>query len=1331
MIELRGAPGAQCFPCTQAQQRFWFEERLHPGNPGLNVAVRWRLEGDVSTAILEEAWRRVIERHQTLRTSFETVDGEPIALVAASVPFSIAVIDLRALPEEDVPAEVDRHSDREAHRPFDLSRAPLVRVTRLVLHRSVSVLLVTAHHTVCDGWSIGILAREMGEICESLGNGREPNLPILPTTYADVARFEREERNADSYAETSARRCLDGYKQFELMPDRPRPTVQTSNGAIASILLGRELTDALADLSRREGCTLFMTAYAALLVVLHRHSGETDIALGTQVHGRDDVALEDLVGCFINTIALRCNLSGNPRFSELLARARDAVLESVEARSLPLERLIALANPKRDPSRNALFSTNFIFQRSFIRNATYGTFRLVDMPSRSAGALYDLNFFMVERPEGWRASCEYNVDLFDHQTVTALLERFVLVLRSIARDPSQCIAAIPILTEEDERAIAAPNPSRSPYPADQTVVDLFEREAMRHPDATAVVSADESVTYAQLRDRSRRLAHVLRTRLGTAGLRIGVLVDRSAELVIALLGVLGSGNTYVPLDPDHPADRIRFIAEDAGLAAIVTTRALRGHVAYLRVPTVTVDARGPRRARFDAVERARADDAAYVVYTSGSTGTPKGVAVRHRSLVNLLWSMRARPGITDRDVLVAVTTVSFDIAALELFGPLVCGATLVIAKECETNDGETLLRILRRYGATVLQATPATWRLLLDAGWQGRPALRMLCGGEPLVRGFADRLLLHGTELWNLYGPTETTIWSSVQRVERESTPVSIGRPIANTTFHVLDTQGRVVPPGVPGELHIGGDGVALGYIGQPEMTQARFVANPFGDSGDARLYRTGDLVRLRADGTFEFLGRLDRQVKVRGFRIELEEIESVLLRQPDVAEAAVIIANEGRDDAGLCAYVVRRFSAGDDVRWMRGLRERIAAFLPAYMVPARIVALDALPRTPNGKLDRPRLPAEVLAGEEPRLSDEPRTPTERAVTGVVRDVLHRNDVGRLDDLFALGFHSLLAVRLQARIAAAIGTMLPLRTLFEEPTVAALAARIDAIAGRPMHDEHGTIVSYNTSGTRTPFFFFHSDLYAGGRYCATLAAAAGDDQPLHAVAPHGTAGLASLTTIEAMARDYLPRLRAERPRGPYLLGGFCVGGLVAFEVARLLRAEGETVEQLLLINASPLPRRRYPFIDQLVCAAARCKVLPARVRESLAYNIARLGAALALGPAVTARFGMGRLRALLQMQPGTCSAPEVGHHGKDDDNENGFVHLSAALTYHPARYDGTVTLLWSSEQRAAVCEPSAGWGAVANGIRLISLAGGHVNGLRDRIGELAATLSSVLAEPPE
>ena len=1314
---------------SRPQQRFWVLDRLDPGNPALNVAVRWRLDGQVQTSVLEQAWRVLLRRHEGLRSFFAEIGGEPWQIVEPSATLDIREIDLSGLAPDAARAEADRVAQAEARRPFDLNVAPLLRVARLRLDVDRSILLVTAHHIICDGWSIGVLAGEMGEICAAICDRRAAALPELSIQYGDYADWQRE-----CLARTDQRRSIQfwtrmmtGLPFLDVLPDRPRELRLHPEGRIASSLLDRALTDAAVTVAKGNNCSLFMVCYAALLVLLHRQTGEIDIPVGTQVAGRDLVETETLVGPFINTLVLRGDLAGDPPFAALLDRVRELVSAAFEYKQTPLEQLIELAPAARRFDRAGLFSVNFIFQRSFIRNANYGPFDLVDLPSFSAGALYDLNFFMVERPEGWRFSCEYDPALFDAATVEGLLLRFQTILRAVVDVPSCRVSRIPLLQPDERRAlIALGQGAAAPFPRDCGLPALLEEQARRTPDATAVVCAGRALSFGELDAAANQLAQELAARGHGSGARIGVMLQRSTDLVVALLAVLKSGAAYVPLDPFYPPARIRDVVDDAGMACVIAQEAFAGSVPGT-TPTLLLDRQAGAIAARPTVPPHEAtpgaDDVAYVIYTSGSTGRPKGVQIQHRALVNFLFAMRASPGLASSDTLVGVTTVAFDIAGLEIFLPLLTGARLVLATEAEAGEGAALLTLLRRSAATVLQATPVTWQLLIEAGWKGHPRVKMLCGGEALPRVLADSLLARGDELWNLYGPTETTIWSSAARVDPG--PIRIGAPIANTQFYILDEHHELAPPGVPGELYIGGDGVALGYLGRPDLTAERFVSDTYSDRPGGRLYRTGDLVRRRNDGGLEFLGRSDQQVKLRGFRIELGEIETVLGRHPWVSEAAAAVGPDGSGEPALRAYVVLRPEAGED--WQGALRAQVRGALPAYMVPSVWEALPSLPRTPNGKLDRRALPKPSLSPPTARVARAyiESGAIERRLARLWREVLGIDEIPPDVSFFELGGHSLLAARLLAKIEAEFERRLSLATLFTESTLAELAALL-ARPERRLY-EFSQVIKLQPNGSRLPILALNQT----GVFYA-LSRRLGPDQPFTALQLFDPARVEQHhpASIEEAAAEYVELIRRAEPSGPYVLFGWCIAATVAFEAARQLTAAGAEVALLVLVDGwEPGYRRRLRWFSRLLADASyRAQVIAADWRD---VRAGRYGLhTFLIRRDLLDREGRARrrrtlARALARLRD-TDERAGVEYHEWIIDSLRRFGER-----YVPTPYAGRTMILRAQlEPHGRFLDDSLGWAPFLTGqVDIHEIVGDHSSIFRDPgVGEIARFVGAAVQE---
>ncbi len=1038
-------------PLSFSQERLWILAQLDPASAAYNIPVGVRLRGPLDTSRLESSVDAVVSRHAVLRSAFKSVDGRPVQFTAPAMPLPTPLIDLRDLARTEQEERVRTLAQDEACAVFDLQQGPLLRSTLLRLDAEEHVWLLTMHHIVSDVDSFAIFFREVSAIYAA-PEGAEP-LPELAIQYGDFAAWQR-----DHLADARLQKQIAYWKQMlgselpllQLPADKPRPEMQTYAGSTNTLHTGDALAAQLKALSRRERSSLYMILLAAFKVWLHRYTHQDDILVGSPIAGRDRLETENLIGYFQNTLVLRTDLSDDPSFREVVQRVRQVALDAYENQELPFARLVEELQPARNPGHSPLFQTMFLFQSAPLANAWRTTLALpgvtpISEVIDSRTARVDLTLGVEDLGDRLGIMLEYNVDLFEDATAACMLDSFVTCLESIARDPEQAISRLCILSEQErhkllvqwnDTAVAQSEPA-------QTLDQLLDEAVAATPDALALVCAGVQLSYRELHARANRLAHYLRNRGVGPEVLVGVFLERSVDMVVALLGILKAGGAYLPLDPGNPAPRLAFILADAGAQCVLTQSSLSERLAAGDATVVCLDREASVAAESSQAPTpvATPDSLAFIIYTSGSTGEPKGVAVSHRSVVNFLCAMRDAPGLTPDDVLLAVTTLAFDIAALEIYLPLCTGARVVLATEETAADGRALARELRQARVSVMQATPATWRLLLAAGWEGQPGLTMLCGGEALPRELAEALLSKGGALWNLYGPTETTIWSTRQRVESAPGPVPVGRPIRNTELYVLDEHLQPVPAGVTGELFIGGQGVARGYLNRPRLTAANFIASPF--AGSARLYRTGDLVRYGNDAAIRFLGRADHQVKLRGFRIELGEIEAVLGAHAAVREAAVLIraAQTGVEphvlDETLVAYVV--LSEGHALSTSE-LRNYVQGRLPAYMVPAAVVTLASLPRTPNGKLDRNALPE--AGGVRPQLEEDyvaPGSALESAFAAIWQELLALDRVGIYDNFFALGGHSLLSMQAVARMEEATGVEIhPRELLFQ--TLGQLAA---------------------------------------------------------------------------------------------------------------------------------------------------------------------------------------------------------------------------------------------------------------------------------------------------
>ncbi len=1011
-------------PVSFVQQRFWFLDQLGEDNAAYNLLFPLRLRGPLDGQRLRDALDQIVGRHEVLRTVFVEHGGEPAQRAAAPSGLELRVIDLA--DEPDAEAAVRERLREELGTGFDLHTGPLFRCSLLRLGSDDHVLQIAMHHIIGDRWSYGVLFAELTQ----LYSGGPAPAP-LSIQYADFAAWQRRWYDAEGAALADWwRQTLADLPTLELPTDRPRPPLQTFRGPSQAIVYPGEDIDRLSALVQGEGATLFMGLLAVFEIVLARYSGQRDIVLGTPVGGRDRPELEPLVGPFLNTLVLRTDLSGNPSFREVLRRVRQTALDAFERQGMPFEQLVVELKPKRDPSRNPLFQVLF----SLLNDAPLPRLGELDVElvfPEAGASMFDLSLLVRRDPNQLVGILEYNEDLFDDATIERMGRHILGTLHAVVADPEASVWQIPLLDAAERRELLEDrNATARDFPRDSTFSAEFAATASRNPESVAAQCGDAVLTYGELDERANRMAHALRSRGAGPGSLVGVSLPRSLDMLVALLAIQKSGAGYVPLDPTYPAERLQFIIDDAELALLVTQEDLRAQLPQRLPPVLLLDADAAEISAqpSTALPPPSADDLVYVIFTSGSTGKPKGVQIEHRALLNFLHATAHTPGLTETDVLVAVTTISFDIAGLELYLPLLCGGRVVIATEAEASDGRDLGALIERAGATVMQATPATWHLLLEAGWHGKADLRVLCGGEALPRELAERLLAAVGELWNMYGPTETTIWSLAKRVERGEGAVPIGAPLANTTVFLLDAQGQPVPVGVPGRLFLGGDGLARGYWRRPELTAEKFVDNPVHPG--TRIYETGDLARYTNAGELEFLGRTDHQVKVRGYRIELGEIEHVLGRDAAVKECAVTTLDRGGGDAQLAAFVVLHPGSAATVS---ELRRAVREALPLYMVPQTFTMLDEMPLTPNGKIDRKALAASHSGGGA--AADDhvpPSTPTERFLAELWQRVLGVEKAGLLDNFFDLGGHSLLAMKVLYEVEQQFGErMLPMELLLQ------------------------------------------------------------------------------------------------------------------------------------------------------------------------------------------------------------------------------------------------------------------------------------------------------------
>lgn len=1039
------AAAAHDAPLTESQREVWLSDQLSKeASCAFNESFTLRMQGSLDESALLASLEGLLNRHDALRATVAE-DGSSLHF-APQLQLDIPLTDLSALTPPEREARLEAATAEEANTPFDLSRGPLIRMRLFRLEPQLNALIVTTHHIVCDGWSTNVLLDDLNKLYSARLKDLNAALPAA-MQFSEYAR-------AQSCAPAAAELALvETYwlKQFEQLPpvlnlqtDRPRPAVKSFEGSTVRAHIDAAAYKQIKKAGAQQGCTLFVTLLTGFATLLHRLTAQDDIVIGIPTAGQSLLDDGNLVGHCVNFLPVRARMPENQKASALLQQLKRTLLDAYEHQTYTYGTLVRKLKMRRDPSRLPLVEVQFNLEKVGTGLDFPGLKVEVDSNPKAA-VNFDLFLNIVESEHGLSMDCDYNSQLFDRETIGRWMRHFETLLQGIAADSSRIIDLLPILTDSERSQILVEwNATAAEYPRAKCVHQLIEEQSLRLPDATAVAFESQSLTHSELDRRANQLARYL-IKLGVKpGALIGISVDRSIEMMVGLLGIWKAGAAYLPLDPTYPAERLSFILGEASVPLLLTQAKQMSGLPQGCVVCLDRDWELIAREQTSNPNVAvNADALAYTIYTSGSTGKPKGVEITHQNVVNVLTSMAKKPGLTARDRLLAVTTLSFDIAGLELFLPLVVGAQVVLAGKEATVDGSLLLKLASSSGATVMQATPGTWRLMLEAGWKGAPALKMLCGGEALPRELANQLVACG-EVWNMYGPTETTIWSATSRVEPGTGPVTIGPPIQNTQFYVLDKQNQPLPIGVPGELHIGGDGVARGYFKRLELTAERFVRDSFNRATSRKLYKTGDLVRYRADGHLEFLGRLDNQVKVRGFRIELGEIESVLAKVPGVRES-VVLAREGEPGAKqLVAYLVADQPQKPQVA---DLHSFVGRSLPDYMIPSVFVFLSELPRTPNGKIDRQALPAPNSENVGPREAFvAPRNPQEEKLAAICAEVLHLDRVSVLDSLFELGADSIHLFQIIARAGRAGIAMSPQHVLRLQ-TVAAIAAEID-VTGR-------------------------------------------------------------------------------------------------------------------------------------------------------------------------------------------------------------------------------------------------------------------------------------------
>jgi amino acid adenylation domain-containing protein len=1205
----------QVFPLSFAQQRLWFLEQLEPSSTAYLVPSALRLSGKLEVQALERSFQELLHRHESLRTTFALQEGQPVQIIHSAgeererTSSLLTVIDLQGLQPERQEREARHLADQEGQRPCDLEQGPLWRTSLLQLEPHEQVLLLTLHHIITDGWSNEVLMRELTTLYRAFVAGQSSPLAPLPIQYADYALWQRQWLQGDTLEEHLAywRTHLAKVPPLALPTDHPRPAVQTHRGTRLSWQLPAALSQNILNLSQQQEVTLFMLLLAAFQVLLLRYTGQSDISVGTPVANRRHAAIEGVIGFFVNTLVLRTDLSGNPTFQQVLQRVHEVCLGAYAHQDIPFEKVVEELAPTRDLSRSPLFQVMLVLHNAQLPyeqgtiarrvlaateedskqyvNSSVTEQELVTTRFASAKRVlskFDLTLSVAETGQRLHGILEYNTDLFEEETIRRMLDHWQTLLEGIVQRPQVHISDLQLLSEHERALLLVHwNATQADYPQELCVHQLFEQQVERTPDAVALVFGEQALTYTQLNQRANQLARYLQELGVGPEVLVGLYLERSLQMVVALLAVLKAGGTYVPLDTSYPSERLTYMLEEAQVLVVVTTAAQQADhkLAVAQARVVCLDRDWSRIDRYGSENRqsdVQTENLAYVIYTSGSTGRPKGVMISHRGLTNYLWWARKKYRAAEGTGALLHSSIGFDLTVTSLFMPLLAGQRVVIVPE-EPGIEPLGLALRNERNLSLVKLTPSH----LEGLNHYLPAEELVDGPQVLILGGEALWNKHltfwqtyssRTRLINEYGPTETVVGCCAYEVARGAThegAIPIGRPIANMQMYVLDAMLQPTVIGVTGELYIGGRGVARGYWGHPEMTAERFIPHPFSHTPGERLYRTGDLARYLPDGNLEYLGRVDQQVKIRGYRVELGEIEAVLGVHPAI-QNAVVLTQERSDVQRLVAYLV--FQPGQSLS-SHDLRSYLQDRLPTYMIPSTFVPLEALPLTANGKVDRQQMITAAPNTSNPPLSlidtehmskRIPRDTIEWHLLQIWEDVLARQPVSVLDNFFDLGGHSLLAVRLMSRISEHFGLALDLAILFQHPTVAELAA---VLRRQIIPEKRSPLVALQPRGNRPPFFCVHP---AGGNvFCyVNLARCLGPDQPFYGLQmPDQREREEVLETVEKIASRYIAAIRTVQPQGPYLLGGWSVGGVIAFEMAQQLRRQGDEVGLLAIIDS--------------------------------------------------------------------------------------------------------------------------------------------------------------------
>ena len=1307
-------------PATFAQQRVWFLDQLAGGSAAYNMSASFLIRGMLVREVLQQALETLVQRHEALRTVIQYAGGHPYLKHQKFYDFKLDYVDLSSQSRRKRVKAVEASRLEMDRTPFDLEGDLMIRSRLLYVGNQEHVLNIVTHHIASDGWSKSILLRELGLVYNSLLNKVNPVLSEHELRYRDFAGWQHKHTDEFGRQLDFWEKRLADLPDLELPSDRPRPSEVSSRGSAKSFTIPQKTADALRIVASETKVTINTVLCAAFQLILSRYSGQSDFAVAFPSIGRPDQRLESLVGFFADTLLVRADLSGDPSTSELLARVSKSIMEALDNADVPFDRIVDRMRRQRDLSRMPLAQVLFQFMEFGQEELSLEGTNVSRLPEIGATVRFDLEMQIFPEGKTFRGLLTYSTDLFDDDRMNDFAIHYCNLLDQMVGAIEQPISQLSLLSEDDRRSMLFGRQGKEQRLAPvQGVHELVEAQVCKTPNAIASVFGNERLCYSELNERANQFAHHLLREGVDSSFRVGVCVKRSNHVLVAILGILKAGASYVPIDPELPTKRIAHILRQGQVGKIVIDQSDTERIPKDRLADCINIQDAAIKDRPTNNPCVKQFGPAYIIFTSGSTGKPKGVEIPHRAAVNFLTAMAENPGLNADDVMLGLTTISFDISILELLLPLTVGARVVIVDRETSRSPDRLIGMIQASGATIVQATPTSWRMLIDAGWSGKDHLRVLCGGEPLTKSLAEALLARCHQLWNMYGPTETTVWSTIHLIESSEQHSIIGRPIANTRVYVLDEQMQPVPFGVPGHLYIGGDGLALGYYGQPELTAERFQPDPFVNDSDWMIYQTGDICLWERHGQLRFVGRDDRQVKLRGFRIELEEIESTCEEHPEIKQAVVDLQKNATGSERLIAYCIPEesceFSAAS-------VRKYLEQRLPDYMIPSAMVEIAQLPTTPSGKIDRKLLP--TLDQARPRLKAKYSPPCgtiEDRLARVWCEILDLNEVGAEDDFFELGGHSLLAVSLFQAIREEFGKTMPLATLFRSSTIRKLAQALIE------HQSERSLVTANDLqiGQGGQPLFVMPTIGGDLLFSKPLVNSLPDQLPIIGLQPTLTpSNLETFRDFRETASVYLSAIKTRQPKGPYALTGFSYGGLLAYEIACQLLAEGEEVNMLAIIDCG-ITRRIQATSRTLALKTwlALPKTFPSWLREELrdhsvshwAGNIRRRVRRLRYGLRWD---GENRVEVEDIFESGTIPT----------QNQQLMKTVFAAFRdYRPQLFSGRLFLIKAKSRPLLRAEQQdLGWKQVAQDVVMHEVQGNHETILREpNVHELARQLGKL------